>query len=143
MNSESGKSYMDKLKARNIPPQVQAEMQMEEEIPTVRISAAEWEELIASVNRLEELSAELTAQRAQVHRADYQGDTGAERGDSGGDTENLGGSLRTGWESERKSLTHYRQKNAPGRSTVVAPSRAHGSSDDLGLVLWVHVGLGI
>lgn len=63
MNSESGKSYMDKLKARNIPPQVQAEMQMEEEIPTVQISVAEWDELIASVNRLEELSAELTAQR--------------------------------------------------------------------------------
>ena len=64
MNSESGKSYMDKLKARNIPPQVQAEMQMEEETPTVQISVAEWDELIASVNRLEELSAELKAQKA-------------------------------------------------------------------------------
>ncbi len=64
MNSESGKSYMDKLKARNIPPQVQAEMQTEEEIPTVQISVAEWDELIASVNRLEELSAELKAQKA-------------------------------------------------------------------------------
>ena len=64
MNSESGKSYMDKLKVRNIPPQVQAEMQMEEEIPTVQISVAEWDELIASVNRLEELSAELKAQKA-------------------------------------------------------------------------------
>lgn len=64
MNSESGKSYMDKLKARNIPPQVQAEMQTEEEIPTVQISVAEWDELIASVNRLEELSVELKAQKA-------------------------------------------------------------------------------
>ena len=64
MNSESGKSYMDKLKARNIPPEIQAEMQMEEEIPTVQISVAEWDELIASVNRLEELSAELKAQKA-------------------------------------------------------------------------------
>ena len=64
MNSESGKSYMDKLKVRNIPPQVQAEMQMEEEIPTVQISVAEWDELIASVNRLEELSVELKAQKA-------------------------------------------------------------------------------
>ena len=64
MNSESGKSYMDKLKARNIPPEIQAEMQMEEETPTVQISVAEWDELIASVNRLEELSAELKAQKA-------------------------------------------------------------------------------
>ena len=64
MNSESGKSYMDKLKARNIPPEIQAEMQMEEEIPTVQISVAEWDELIASVNRLEELSVELKAQKA-------------------------------------------------------------------------------
>ena len=63
MNSESGKSYMDKLKAKNIPPQIQAEMLADKEIPTVQISAAEWEKLIASVNRLEELSAELTAQR--------------------------------------------------------------------------------
>ena len=64
MNSESGKSYMDKLKARNIPPEIQAEMQMEEEIPTVQISVAEWDELIASVSRLEELSVELKAQKA-------------------------------------------------------------------------------
>lgn len=64
MNSESGKSYMDKLKARNIPPEIQAEMQMEEEIPTIQISVAEWDELIASVNRMEELSAELKAQKA-------------------------------------------------------------------------------
>ena len=64
MNSESGQSYMDKLKARNIPPQIQAEMQTEEEIPTVQISVAEWDELIASVNRLEELSVELKAQKA-------------------------------------------------------------------------------
>lgn len=78
----------------------------------------------------------------QVRRADYQGDTGAERGDSGGDTENLGGSLQTGWESDRESLTRYRQKNTPGRSTVVAPSRAHGSSDDLGLALMGARGLG-
>ena len=63
MNSESGKSYMDKLKARNIPPQIQAEMQTEEEIPTIQISVAEWDELIASVNRLEELSSELKAQK--------------------------------------------------------------------------------
>ena len=139
MNSESGKSYMDKLKARNIPPQVQAKMQMEEEIPTVQISVAEWDELIASVNRLEELSAELKAQKAAFAaeadkcRADYEGDTGAKRGDSGGDTKDLEGSLRTGWESERKSLETYLQKKHTGRRTVVASHGVRGGSDDTDL----------
>ena len=141
MNSESGKSYMDKLKARNIPPQVQAKMQMEEEIPTVQISVAEWDELIASVNRLEELSAELKAQKAAFAaeadkcRADYEGDTGAKRGDSGGDTKDLEGSLRTGWESERKSLETYLQKKHTGRRTVVASHGVRGNSDDTDLAL--------
>ena len=142
MNSESGKSYMDKLKAKNIPPQVQAEMQTEEEIPTVQISVAEWDELIASVNRLEELSAELKAQKAafaaeagKLYRADCEGDTGAKRGDSGGDTEDLGGSIRTGWESERKSLESYLQKKHTGRRTVVASHGVRGSSDDTDLAL--------
>ena len=78
----------------------------------------------------------------QVRRADFQGDSGAERGDNGGNTEDLGGSLRTGWESERESLMRYRQKNALGRSAVVAPSRAHSNSDDLGLALMGARGLG-
>lgn len=71
----------------------------------------------------------------QVRRADFQGDSGAERGDSGGNTEDLGRILRTGWESERESLTHYRQKNAPGRRTVVASHGVRGNSDDTDLAL--------
>ena len=42
----------------------QKEKETEEEIPTVQIGVAEWDELIASVNRLEEVSVELKAQKA-------------------------------------------------------------------------------
>ena len=48
MNSGSGQSYMDKLKARNIPPALQEAMEetapeqmVEQEIPMVQISAEE------------------------------------------------------------------------------------------------------
>ena len=67
MNSESGQSYMDKLKAKNIPPMIQEELleeQTEQEIPMVQISAEEWMKLNEAVRRMEALSAELSAQKA-------------------------------------------------------------------------------
>ena len=70
MNSGSGQSYMDKLKARNIPPALQEAMEetapeqmVEQEIPMVQISAEEWMKLNEAVRRMEALSAELSAQR--------------------------------------------------------------------------------
>ena len=73
MNSGSGQSYMDKLKARNIPPALQEAMEetapepkVEQEIPMVKISAEEWMKLNEAVRRMEALSAELSAQRADL-----------------------------------------------------------------------------
>ena len=66
MNSGSGQSYLDKLKARNIPPALQEAMEEttpEQEIPMVQISAEEWMRLTETVHRMEALSAELSAQR--------------------------------------------------------------------------------
>ena len=67
MNSGSGQSYMDKLKAKNIPPMIQEELleeQTEQEIPMVQISAEEWMKLTETVRKMEALSAELSAQKA-------------------------------------------------------------------------------
>ena len=67
MNSGSGQSYMDKLKAKNIPPMIQEELleeQTEQEIHMVQISAEEWMKLNEAVRRMEALSAELSAQKA-------------------------------------------------------------------------------
>ena len=71
MNSGSVQSYMDKLKARNIPPALQEAMEetapepkVEQEIPMVQISAEEWMKLNEAVRRMEALSAELSAQKA-------------------------------------------------------------------------------
>ena len=67
MNSGSGQSYMDKLKAKNIPPMKQEELleeQTEQEIPMVQVSAEEWMKLNEAVRRMEALSAELSAQKA-------------------------------------------------------------------------------
>ena len=71
MNSGSGQSYMDKLKARNIPPALQEAMEetalepkVEQEIPMVQISAEEWMRLTEALHRMEALSADLTAQKA-------------------------------------------------------------------------------
>ena len=73
MNSGSGQSYMDKLKARNIPPALQEAMEetapeqmVEQEIPMVQISAEEWMKLTETVRRMEALSAELSAQKADL-----------------------------------------------------------------------------
>ena len=73
MNSGSGQSYMDKLKARNIPPALQEAMEetaqeqrVEQEIPMVQISADEWMRLTETVHRMEALSAELSAQKADL-----------------------------------------------------------------------------
>ena len=69
MNSGSGQSYMDKLKARNIPPALQEAMEEtapEQEIPMVQISAEEWMRLTETVHRMEVLSAELSAQKADL-----------------------------------------------------------------------------
>ena len=67
MNSGSGQSYMDKLKARNIPPALQEAMEEttpEQEIPMVQISAEEWMRLSETIRRMEALSAQLSAQKA-------------------------------------------------------------------------------
>ena len=73
MNSGSGQSYMDKLKARNIPPALQEateetapEQMVEQEIPMVQISAEEWMKLTEAVRRMEALSAQLSAQKADL-----------------------------------------------------------------------------
>ena len=73
MNSKSGQSYMDKLKARNIPPALKEAMEetvpepkVEQEIPMVQISAEEWMKLNEAVRRMEDLSADLTAQKADL-----------------------------------------------------------------------------
>ena len=73
MNSGSGQSYMDKLKARNIPPALQEAMEetapeprVEQEIPMVQISAEEWMRLTETLHRIEALSADLTAQKADL-----------------------------------------------------------------------------
>lgn len=71
----------------------------------------------------------------QIHREDDEGSRGAERGDGNSSAQGDGGSNRTGWESERESFRSYRQKNSSGRGTVVAPSRAHGSSDAVSTAL--------
>ena len=71
MNSGSGQSYMDKLKAMNMPLAIQQAMQeeqqeeqTEQEIPMVQISAEEWMTLSEAVHRMEALSEELSAQKA-------------------------------------------------------------------------------
>ena len=69
MNSGSGQSYMDKLKARNIPPALQEAMEEttpEQEIPMAQISAEEWMRLTETLHRMEALSADLTAQKADL-----------------------------------------------------------------------------
>ena len=69
MNSGSGQSYMYKLKARNIPPALQEAMEEtapEQEIPMVQISAEEWMRLTETLHRMEALSADLTAQKADL-----------------------------------------------------------------------------
>ena len=69
MSLGSGQSYMDKLKAKNIPPMIQEELleeQTEQEIPMVQISAEEWMKLNEAVRRMEALSAELSAQKADL-----------------------------------------------------------------------------
>ena len=65
MSSESGQSYMDRLKAKNIPPTLR-ESEATEKIPMVQISAEDWDELMAAVESLTALSADLTAQRATL-----------------------------------------------------------------------------
>ena len=60
---------MDKLKARNIPPALQEAMEEtapEQEIPMVQISAEEWTRLTEMLHRIEALSADLTAQKADL-----------------------------------------------------------------------------
>lgn len=67
MNSGSGQSYMDKLKAMNMPQAIQEELRkeaQEQAIPMVQISAEEWMRLTETVHRMEVLSAELIAQKA-------------------------------------------------------------------------------
>ena len=65
MNLESGQSYMDKLKAKNIP-QALIENAPAERIQMVQISAEDWDELMVAVKHMEALNADLTAQRATL-----------------------------------------------------------------------------
>ena len=88
-----------------------------------------------AVSRAEGTESGFRGGGGQVCRTDCEGDTSAERGDSGGDTEDFGGSLRTGWESERESLETYLQKKHTGRRTVVASHGVRGNSDDTDLAL--------
>lgn len=67
MNSGSGQSYMDKLKAKNTPLAIQEELlkeAREQTVPIVQISTEEWMKLNEAVRRMEALSAELSAQKA-------------------------------------------------------------------------------
>ena len=67
MNSGSGQSYMDKLKAKNTPLAIQEKLlkeAREQTVPIVQISAEEWMKLTETVRRMEALSAELSAQKA-------------------------------------------------------------------------------
>ena len=73
MNSGSGQSSMDKLKAKNMPLAIQQAMQeeqqeeqTEQEIPMVQIRAEEWMRLSETIRRMEALSAQLSAQKAVV-----------------------------------------------------------------------------
>ena len=73
MNSGSGQSYMDKLKARNIPPALQEAMEetapeqmVEQEIPMVQISAVEWMRLSETIRQMQGLSRDLTAQKEDL-----------------------------------------------------------------------------
>ena len=73
MNSGSGQSSMDKLKAMNMPLAIrqamqeeQQEEQTEQEIPMVQISAEEWMRLSETIRRMEALSAQLSAQKADL-----------------------------------------------------------------------------
>ena len=73
MNSGSGQSSMDKLKAMNMPLAIQQAMQeeqqeeqTEQEIPMVQISAEEWMRLSETIRRMEALSAQLSAQKADL-----------------------------------------------------------------------------
>ena len=73
MNSGSGQSSMNKLKAMKMPRAIQQAMQeemqaeqTEQEIPMVQISAEEWMRLSETIRRMEALSAQLSAQKAVV-----------------------------------------------------------------------------
>ena len=60
---------MDKLKARNTPPAIQEELRkeaQEQTVPMVEISAEEWMRLTETIHRMEALSAELSAQKADL-----------------------------------------------------------------------------
>ena len=64
---------MDKLKARNIPPALQEAMKetapehkVEQEIPMVQISAEEWNRLCETIQQMQGLSRDLTAQKADL-----------------------------------------------------------------------------
>ena len=73
MNSGSGQSYMDKLKARNIPPALQEAMEetapepkVEQEIPMVQISTEEWNRLCETIRQMQGLLRDLTAQKEDL-----------------------------------------------------------------------------
>ena len=73
MNSESGQTYMDKLKMKNIPPALRTAMEepeqepeAEQEIPTVQISEEDWNRLCQAAQQLQALSMDLARQNANM-----------------------------------------------------------------------------
>lgn len=78
----------------------------------------------------------------ELRRDDEKGGTGADRGDRESDTEDSKRSNRTGWESERESFRRYQKTDHSGRSNLVASTRTHSNSGDIGLALMGLRGLG-
>ena len=73
MNSGSGQNYMDRFKAMNMPQAIKQELleeirteSQEQTVPMVQISAEEWMRLTETVHRMEAMSADLTAQKADL-----------------------------------------------------------------------------
>ena len=69
MNSGSGQNYMDRFKVMNMPQAIQEELlkeAQEQTVPMVQISTEEWMRLTETLHRMEALSADLTAQKADL-----------------------------------------------------------------------------
>ena len=73
MNSGSGQNYMDRFKVMNMPQAIRQELMeearteaQEQTVPMVQISAEEWMRLTETLHRMEALSADLNAQKADL-----------------------------------------------------------------------------
>ena len=77
----------------------------------------------------------LSVSSAGVQADDDGGGAGADGGVQEGYREADQGSRRTGWESERESLSDYLAANRPGRGNLVAKAGTDRHSDNLSLAL--------